>query len=58
MIIRKHNQERLSRYRKAYPEDTRTDMQILKDLDAIKKDKRYMEKWIMKQVNENRINHD
>ena len=58
MIRRKVNQERIARYRKAYPGDCRSDEDILKDLDEIKKEKRYIDRWINRQCYEGKLSED
>ena len=50
--MRKVSEERIARYRKAYPDDKRSDWLILELLNQVKKDKRYLDRWIMRQVYE------
>ena len=50
--MRKTDRERVARYRKAYPTDYRADWLILILLNEVKKDKRYLDRWIMRQVHE------
>lgn len=49
-IVRVADQERIARYKKAFPKDIRTDKEILNELNRVKKDKSYIDKWINQQV--------
>lgn len=51
--MRQAEKERVECYRKAYPEDPRMDGDILRALDTVKTEKRYMNKWVERQVYEN-----
>ncbi len=44
------DQERVKRYRNAYPDDRRTDDIILKALNEARKDKRHLNHWIERHV--------
>ena len=52
MIIRQYQKDRVKRYRKAYPDDNRADIEIIKELDRIRKEKKHIDDWINRQVYE------
>ena len=51
--MRTKDKERVERYRKAYPLDKHTDLEILVELNEIKKEKKYLNDWIERQANIN-----
>jgi hypothetical protein len=54
MIIRQFNKEKVAQYKLIFPEDPRTDDEILKAIQYVEENKnKYMELWINKQVNTN-----
>lgn len=58
-IIKQADKERIERYRKAYPGDyRRTDLEVLTCLNRVRKDKRYLDKMIQKQVFEGLLTED
>ncbi len=51
--MRETDRERVNRYRKAYIDDPRSDEEILLALNSVKAEKKYMDRWIERQVYEN-----
>lgn len=49
------DQERVKRYKKAFPNDIRSDQIILKELNEVSKEKRYINIWINRQVYEGQL---
>lgn len=57
--MRQHNKEKIARYRQAFPEDTRTDIEVLKAIEHVENNQGiYMQSWIHRQVHINSTEYD
>jgi hypothetical protein len=50
MQMTKRDKERISRYRKAYPSDTRSPEMILQEMNEVKSAKKKADKWIERNI--------